>query len=197
VIDVVAARPTRGAATGDGSSSRTDTSGLSVTYRVKWILRNDHIDNIRGLERGYTISVEYHQPVKLGKLSLKLPLRRGMRASTAEGHKNLIFRLNRHIGHSGGGARDFGSLAAGTAAAAGAPIDLQDLSIMAPTPPPVIIEEIPAGGAQKSGGRGAAGARPAPLGLGNVSGLNRGSMAAGPRLSRGLDSRSPSMPRMN
>ncbi len=29
---------------------------------------------------------------------LKLPLRKGMRTDDAEAHKNLIFRLNRHIG---------------------------------------------------------------------------------------------------
>lgn len=214
VIDVVAARPTRvvlltnthlayiyarrhaASSSGSGagaSSSRADTGGLLVTYRVKWILRNDHIDNIRGLERGYTISVEYHQPVKLGKLSLKLPLRKGMRTSTAEGHKNLIFRLNRHIGHSSSGSRNFGSLAAGTAASAGAPVDVQDLSIMAPMP---LIEVIPSGVAPRAGGQGSAAARPVPLGLGSVRALNRVSTTGGPRLGRAFTP-SPSMPRMN
>lgn len=132
VVDVVAARPTRvvlltrshlayiyatrrSQAPSHSSSSASSSSqpsaaasfspdALSVSYRVKWIIRNDRIDNVRSLDRGFTITVEYHTPVRLGRINLKLPLRRGMRAVTAEGHKNLIHRLNRHIGHTAGAA---------------------------------------------------------------------------------------------
>ncbi|GLC63393.1 hypothetical protein PLESTF_000031500 [Pleodorina starrii] len=119
VLDVVAARSTRvvlltnrhlaylyarrhaASSASASSASRSATSGaFSVTYRVKWIIPNGHIDNIRGLDRGYAVSVEYHKPVKLGRLSLKLPLHKGMRTATAEGHKDLIFRLNRHMGRA-------------------------------------------------------------------------------------------------
>lgn len=129
VVDVVAARPTRvvlltrshlayiyatrrsqAPSSSSASSSQPSAASsfspdaLSVSYRVKWIIRNDRIDNVRSLDRGFTITVEYHTPVRLGRINLKLPLRRGMRAVTAEGHKNLIHRLNRHIGHTAGAA---------------------------------------------------------------------------------------------
>ncbi|GLI64033.1 hypothetical protein VaNZ11_007171 [Volvox africanus] len=132
VLDVVAARSSRVVlltnkhlaylyarrqsvpAPGSSSSTSLDAKpdAFSVTYRVKWIIRNDHIDNIRGLDRGYAVSVEYHKPVKLGRLSLKLPLHRGMRTATAEGHKDLIFRLNRHIGRAANGGGFISPMAA-------------------------------------------------------------------------------------
>ncbi|EFJ52490.1 hypothetical protein VOLCADRAFT_102987 [Volvox carteri f. nagariensis] len=153
VLDVVAARATRvvlltnrhlaylyarrvtaTASTSSSVASGNTTSGaFSVTYRVKWIIRNDHIDNIRGVDRNYAVSVEYHKPVKLGRLSLKLPLHRGMRTTTAEGHKDLIFRLNRHIGRSAHGNAFVSTIAAVTADSAGnAGTSVQGLRIMMP-----------------------------------------------------------------
>ncbi|GIL45737.1 hypothetical protein Vafri_2896 [Volvox africanus] len=120
---------------GPSSSTSLDATpgAFSVTYRVKWIIRNDHIDNIRGLDRGYAVSVEYHKPVKLGRLSLKLPLHRGMRTATAEGHKDLIFRLNRHIGRAANGGGFISSMAAVAGDGGGFnDTDVQQLRIMLP-----------------------------------------------------------------
>jgi hypothetical protein len=74
------------------------SAGPSITYKLKWFIPNELVDNIRGVERTYRISVEFRRPVKVGRLQLKLPLRRGMRTDDAESHQNLIYRLNRHIG---------------------------------------------------------------------------------------------------
>ena len=37
----------------------------SVTYRIKWIVCNQLIDNIRGVEKTLRIMVEYHWPFKV------------------------------------------------------------------------------------------------------------------------------------
>ncbi|GIL71927.1 hypothetical protein Vretifemale_2372 [Volvox reticuliferus] len=153
VLDVVAARSSRvvlltnkhlaylyarrHSVPAPGSSSPTfqnaTPGAFSVTYRVKWMIRNDHIDNIRGLDRGYAVSVEYHKPVKLGRLSLKLPLHRGMRTATAEGHKDLIFRLNRHIGRAANRGGFINPMAAVTGDGGGCiDDDVQQLRIMLP-----------------------------------------------------------------
>lgn len=72
--------------------------GPALTYKLKWFVANELVDNIRGVERSYRLSVEFRRPLRLGRLHLNLPLRHGMRADDAEGHRALIFRLNRHIG---------------------------------------------------------------------------------------------------
>ncbi len=86
---------------------------------------------------------------RLGRFSLKLPLHKGMRCASAEGHRNLIFRLNRHIGRAAGSrAGDFmsgvgaanslamGGLYAGTVGAAdpGSLEGAQVLRITRPVP---------------------------------------------------------------
>ena len=37
-----------------------------TTYKVKWIIPNDLVDNIRGVERTYRVSVEYRKVVQVG-----------------------------------------------------------------------------------------------------------------------------------
>ncbi|KAL6762637.1 hypothetical protein V8C86DRAFT_613868 [Haematococcus lacustris] len=74
----------------------------TTTYRLKWFVASEQVDNVRGVERSFRISVEYRMPVKVGRLLLKLPLRKGMRTDDAESHQNLIYRLNRHIGKEHG-----------------------------------------------------------------------------------------------
>ncbi len=86
VVDVVAARSTRvvlltnrhlayilarrhvssGAAAAAAAAAGGDGAGdgVTVTYRVKWVLRNENVDNIRGMDRGYNINVEYHLPMR-------------------------------------------------------------------------------------------------------------------------------------
>lgn len=148
VLDVVAARTTRVVLLTNrhlaylyvrrhtGLSARSPSfsaasSTVSVTYRLKWIIRNNHIDNIRGLDRSYAVNVEYHKPVKLGRLSLKLPLHKGMRTATAEGHKDLIFRLNRHIGRSSNSGGSGSTIVNGTGEGVnGVGTNVQDLRIM-------------------------------------------------------------------
>lgn len=73
----------------------------AVTYKVKWLIPNEHIDNIRGVEKSFRISIEYRRPIQLGQFVLKVPLRQGMRTTSSESHRNLILRLNRHIGRGG------------------------------------------------------------------------------------------------
>ncbi|MEW5315922.1 MAG: hypothetical protein WDW38_007319 [Sanguina aurantia] len=74
---------------------------MAVTYKVKWLIPNEHIDNIRSVEKSFRISIEYRRPIQLGHFVLKVPLRQGMRTTSSESHRNLILRLNRHIGRGG------------------------------------------------------------------------------------------------
>ncbi len=67
----------------------------TTTYRLKWYLRNDLVDNVRGVERSFRISIKYRKVLR--GLMLELPLHHGMRTKDAETHQNLIYRLNRHI----------------------------------------------------------------------------------------------------
>lgn len=41
--------------------------------------------------------VEYHKSLHIGRFSVKLPLRVGMRTTSTEAHRNLIYRLNMHV----------------------------------------------------------------------------------------------------
>ena len=36
-----------------------------MTYRVKWIVPNHLVDNIRGVEKTYRISIEYRKPISV------------------------------------------------------------------------------------------------------------------------------------
>ena len=42
-----------------------DRSASAVTYRVKWIVPNHLVDNIRGVEKTYRISIEYRKPISV------------------------------------------------------------------------------------------------------------------------------------
>jgi hypothetical protein len=41
-------------------------SSQSVTYKLKWCIATDQVDNVRGVERTYRISIEYRKPVQVG-----------------------------------------------------------------------------------------------------------------------------------
>ncbi|MEW5296934.1 MAG: hypothetical protein WDW36_000180 [Sanguina aurantia] len=85
-----------------GGAAHERARGLpAVTYKVKWLIPNEHIDNIRSVEKSFRISIEYRRPIQLGHFVLKVPLRQGMRTTSSESHRNLILRLNRHIGRGG------------------------------------------------------------------------------------------------
>jgi hypothetical protein len=75
------------------------TSSAATLYKLKWLIPNELIDNVRGVERTFRVSIEYRKPCVVGQLKLKLPLRRGMRTDDAEAHQALIYRLNQHLGH--------------------------------------------------------------------------------------------------
>jgi hypothetical protein len=40
-------------------------SSQSVTYKIKWCIATDQVDNVRGVERTYRISIEYRKPVQV------------------------------------------------------------------------------------------------------------------------------------
>eukprot|EP00798_Chlamydomonas_sp_ICE-L_P005982 gene5982-5274_t len=97
VVDVIAARRTRVVLLtnrhvayliakhhSSGANKATgQAEGVSVTYKVKWVLGNSLIDNIRSVERSYRISVEYrkaasggatsHENNDLGDLAISAP----------------------------------------------------------------------------------------------------------------------------
>lgn len=114
VLDVLAARPSRVVLLTDrhvaylfvkhhsstaASTSTTMPSKQATTYKLKWYIPNHLVDNVRGVERTYRVSIEYRHPLNVGSgKTLKLPLRKGMRTDDSESHQALIHRLNRHIG---------------------------------------------------------------------------------------------------
>ncbi len=40
-------------------------SGATATYKLKWVIPNELVDNVRGVERSHRISVEFRRPVKV------------------------------------------------------------------------------------------------------------------------------------
>ena len=42
-----------------------NTASVSVTYKVKWVIPNELIDNIRSVENTYRISIEYRLPISV------------------------------------------------------------------------------------------------------------------------------------
>ncbi len=120
-----------------------------VTYRLKWFIRNDLVDNIRGVERTYRVSIEFRKHIRLGGLVLKLPLRAGMRTDDAESHQNLIYRLNRHIGKRQASYLQGGGSAAGGGRGGGGEVDDLGLTIaVPPATPPVPLPQHAAAPAQ-------------------------------------------------
>ena len=78
VVDVLAARTSRVVLLTDrhiaylfakhhlpSSSSPADQGACTVTYKVKWIVPNHLVDNIRGVEKSYKISIEYRKPISV------------------------------------------------------------------------------------------------------------------------------------
>ena len=41
----------------------------SVTYKIKWIIQNSLVDNIRGVEKTYRISIEYRKPISVRRIN--------------------------------------------------------------------------------------------------------------------------------
>lgn len=108
VVDVMSARSSRVVLLTDRHIAylfaKHHSSSASTTYKVKWVIPNDLVDNIRSVEDTFRITIDYRRPISvscLGKtLSLRLPLRKGLRCSNMEGHRSLIFALNAHVQRS-------------------------------------------------------------------------------------------------
>ena len=77
VVDVLAARTSRVVLLTDRhiaylfakqhvtSSSSSSGGASAVTYKVKWIIPNHLVDNIRSVEKTYRISIEYRKPISV------------------------------------------------------------------------------------------------------------------------------------
>ena len=46
-------------------TSPDGSTETAVTYKVKWIVQNSLVDNIRGVEKTYRISIEYRKPISV------------------------------------------------------------------------------------------------------------------------------------
>lgn len=116
-------RAAKGGGGGDGGGA--GGPGQQVTYTVRWVLACSAVDHVRGAEESLRIILEYHRPLRLGSLELKLPLHHSLRAANPDLYQRLIKRISRHIGEGGAG----GEGAVDRPAAGGGRADNTDLLI--------------------------------------------------------------------
>lgn len=64
---------------GQGQTQGQEQGQVVATYKLKWAIPNELVDNIRGVERTYRVSIEYRRPWQVGCTAAVLQGRRLLR----------------------------------------------------------------------------------------------------------------------
>lgn len=132
VVDVQAARPDRVVLLTNRhvaylKAAHVTRGGAAVTnYSLKWFLANETVLHVHGSDASWRIYLHSHRPVKLGRMVIKVPLKKSIRCCSSEVFQRLVFDINSHVASGGAAPQDDGAAGAGRGEARG---DVADLSI--------------------------------------------------------------------